>query len=490
MLWIGLLYSILSLSAFFQSNLTPPIAQYSIAPSQESQLTIMALEFRERTVQCLVTGRYLEASPYGLETLLHYFCYDYFKRKDADISSWMLMGIIVRLSMRMGYHRDPKHFSNISPAAGEMRRRAWYTILQLDLATSIQMGMPRMAMESHSDTEEPRNLLDTDFDENTTELPPSRPETDPTAMLYMRTRGRITSMLASISDMTMSTKSCSYEEIMAADKKLQEVHDSFPSSYKWRPMSQSITDSAEVIIRRLYLEIVWFTGRIILHRRYSTDTQTKEQFLHSRQVCVESAEKILEFQHLLEEEIQPTGQLYEVRWKIGSLLYNHFLFATSILCFHIRQGDTSVSSGSDSMSLQRMTQLLKKSYRIWVELSSSSREAQKTVKALEVVFQTMENGSELMDLSQSPSTGSEAGGFGDEYAMPPGKGTLPLQCTTLFQCRNMGSNAITDFFTNFNVQFPIFDPFLGAQQWDQPGFANPSVTPLSSDGLDAWIGGI
>lgn len=80
-------------------------------------------KYREKIVQCLVLGRYTKSVPYTIETLL-YFTVEHFQCEDTQVGNWTLLGMIVCLAMRMGYHRDAAHSPQISPYHGEMRRRA------------------------------------------------------------------------------------------------------------------------------------------------------------------------------------------------------------------------------------------------------------------------------------------------------------------------------------------------------------------------------
>ena len=52
-----------------------------------------------------------------------------------------------------------------------MRRRTWAVIWNVDYSVSAQFDLPRMIHASKYDTTEPRNLVDTNFDINTKELP-------------------------------------------------------------------------------------------------------------------------------------------------------------------------------------------------------------------------------------------------------------------------------------------------------------------------------
>lgn len=148
---------------------------------QDRRLLIQ--EYREKVTQCLVLGKYTRPGPYCVETLVLYFTVEHFLCTDTEVGTWILLGMIVRVAMRTGYHRDPSHSPSIPPLHAEMQRRVWNTIFQLDLMISAQVSLPRALKEGQYDTSEPRNLLDEDFDENTTHLPPSRDEKFLTPML-------------------------------------------------------------------------------------------------------------------------------------------------------------------------------------------------------------------------------------------------------------------------------------------------------------------
>ncbi len=78
--------------------------------------------------------------------------------------------------MRMGYHRDPAIYPQFTIFQGEMRRRIWACMNQLDSLTSYQLGLPSMIQDPQCDTQLPSNLLDEDFGPHSVHLPASRPE--------------------------------------------------------------------------------------------------------------------------------------------------------------------------------------------------------------------------------------------------------------------------------------------------------------------------
>ncbi|RYP65658.1 hypothetical protein DL771_008210 [Monosporascus sp. 5C6A] len=231
-IWLGLLFTIMCLATQFQKFRLDPGVQTPATLSIEQDLQKRVETFRQKSVQCLVLGNYAKGGPYVLETLMLYIAVELFLRNDAEIGVWILLGTIVQLAMHMGYHRDPKHFKGISPFASEMRKRVWATIVELDLGISVQMGLPRLIKQWQTDTKEPSNLLDIDFNKATTDMPPSRPETDLTPMLYRLVKARMMATIGFIWDFAADTRSYTYTEVMKMDTKLQDAHTSSKEAEK------------------------------------------------------------------------------------------------------------------------------------------------------------------------------------------------------------------------------------------------------------------
>lgn len=92
-----------------------------------------------------------------------------------------------------------------------MRRRIWATVYCLDVVVSGQIGLPRMIRDQQVDTEMPRNLFDSDFDEDTTILPPSRPDTELTPILYGIAKCRVASLWKIVDSVSTDIQMCPYE---------------------------------------------------------------------------------------------------------------------------------------------------------------------------------------------------------------------------------------------------------------------------------------
>lgn len=399
--WIGLMFSMLYIAVQLQTftiDFTDGRAE-----SLKAEYLTMKDAFREKAVQCLILARYTTGGPYILETLITVLTGEFILLKDSATDGWLLISMILHLAMRMGYHRDPDHFPGISPFEGEMRRRIWTTILQLDLVISLEMGLPRSATDTHIDTKQPRNLRDCDFEEDTAEMPPPRPETEWTPVLPLIARGRLISALGLICDVNTDINPPSYDEVIKVDALLEDVHNrAIPPVLRWETMPHPITDSPILVIQRVSVETTYYKSRILLYRRALISypvRQSQERDRESVRICLDSALKILSFQQMLHEESQPFGRLSQLRWKVTRIFNQDVLLATSVLCLYLQDVDKfelSETAGQTTWSprAEEIRQRLTISHKIWLQMSTASAEAGKVAKALSIVLGNTEASAE------------------------------------------------------------------------------------------------
>ncbi|KAF2690101.1 hypothetical protein K458DRAFT_98772 [Lentithecium fluviatile CBS 122367] len=382
------------LSAQLQASLDPPNSAHAQSGRPLHAAEGIADAYRTKATQCLILGHYTKGGPYALETLILYFLTECFNLKDMEIGIWVLVGTIVQIAIHMGYHRDAKHFPNISPFAGEMRRRVWAMIVQLDFGVSTQLGLPRLIKESQTDTAEPRNLGDSDFDESTTELPQSRPETEATPLLYVLAKLRLLAVGAKVADVATEPRAHSYMDVLELDRQIKEARDALPSSLKWNGLGMSLNVSSQIIVQRIWLEVSVHQLTIVLHKKFLDPSRLHQHYRSSRTACLNAAMKILDLQRLVDEEIQTDGLLYQVRWRVSSAFSNDFLLATSILCYclqtHTEKQERPLASPGDAdiepVELDNIRLVLKTSQSIWSHQCADSKEAQKAVIAIQYVL--------------------------------------------------------------------------------------------------------
>lgn len=118
-MWIGLLFTIMCLGELHQYSVAPTVSTPQM-PALRPDPPLAVNIFQERIVQCLTLGKYTKGGPYVLEILIQYYMIEHFLRQDAEFEIWILLGILIQISLRVGLHKDPKHFSEIPAFAGEM----------------------------------------------------------------------------------------------------------------------------------------------------------------------------------------------------------------------------------------------------------------------------------------------------------------------------------------------------------------------------------
>lgn len=372
-------------SATLYQQFSPGEQTYPFSASSKALIAA----YRTKITQCLVLGNYTKTSAHTIETLVIYMQIEFLLSPDTQITCWLLLGIIIRLAIRMGYHRDGSHFPRISPYTAEMRRRVWGIVKLLDVSASCQVGLPRMITESQYDTAEPRNLREEDLSQDMVELPAGMPEDHETAVQYFISKNRIISIYGQISDFTTSSATPNYAEVLRLDSVLDEGFRNIPAWLCMRSMGLSIMDGSDRIIRRMYVAITYYKAKCVLHRRHLFPGRTDGRYGYSRTSCVDAALQILQCQETLDQEMQADGRLHKDRWKITSLVKTDFLLATTILCVDLNWEISTESCSAVSADADRSDKVLcalNSCYQIWLRSSDSSREAKKAAEVLRIVL--------------------------------------------------------------------------------------------------------
>ena len=366
-----------------------------------------------------MTGSYLKGKLYSVESVLLYGVCKYIQKDEHDTDAWMTIGMSTRLAMKMGYHRDPRLLANISPFEGEMRRRTFCILEAFDLLLSFQAGLPAMIQEEECDTNPPGNLFDTDFDEDCKAIPPSRPPTDSTPMLYYRYKSRLARIFRRIYRHAISLKASSYEETMKLDAELDRAHEDVPPSLKLKPLTLSFTDQPYMILNRLYSDLVYLKSVCVLHRKYLSQNRSNTSFDYSRRVCGDAALQILKHQAEFHGACEPGGLFREHRWMLSSLSCHDFLLAAMITCLDLHESHKqSITSYPKDLETQvKKYDALRHSHGIWLSRCGFSRDARRATSVLAIMLSKVprpnvlakrhEENSRMMDVPTNPNSSFE-----------------------------------------------------------------------------------
>lgn len=379
-LWISLLFSVLYLGSRNER------ASSAGVPALIDDT--LRSRFLERAAEALVTGGYQKARPYSVEAVLFFAYCRFLQTNDPDADAWMVMSIASRLALRMGYHRDPKHFPKISQFEGEMRRRVFFLVEAMDLLLSFQAGLPPVLSEEECDTDAPRNILDEDFDEDCTELPLSRPPTEATSMLYFCYKSSFAKIFRRVIRHTLSLKNTKYEDTMRLNQELNQMHNKLPPCLTMRPFSAFLGEKASMVLDRLNVELMYLKCVCVLHRKYVTHERSNPAYEYSRRACIDAALKILAHQTNLHAACQPGGQFFQDKWMVSSLILYDFLLAGIVVCLDLYESfNSSPNEFPEDLEAQaKRYDILIHTREIWMERKETSRDARRAANILSVML--------------------------------------------------------------------------------------------------------
>lgn len=163
----------------------------SSPPELEGKCANLTVQLRSSAAQCLQYADYSRPQEGVIEALILAQYADYASSRDINPSVWVMHGLIIRLSVTMGYHLDSEAIPGVSAFQLEMRRRCWTFIRFADILFSFQLGYPSTLHPRWLDAPLPRNLNDTEFDRHPRELPPSLPANGVTSASVLVSKARL-----------------------------------------------------------------------------------------------------------------------------------------------------------------------------------------------------------------------------------------------------------------------------------------------------------
>lgn len=516
--WLGQIFAILCLAMHSYHRMGDEPVEY------RGRAKLLAASYRNLTWQCLLLADFTKPFNQMIETLVLHMHGESVRSRDADVGVWVLVGMIVRLAMRMGYHRDPKYYPNITPFQGEIRRRVWTFIQQSDLLFSFQFGLPSMIKIGDCDVETPRNLFDDEIDEDIKVLPPSRPPTAATPVSFMIAKALITSAFAKVIEHLPSSSTCTYDEILALDQNLREARAEFPPHLRLRSIEESSIDPGAIVMQRFSLSILYHKGQCVLHRKFLARARENNRYAHSRRTCVDSSMDLLRHQETLHYESLPGRRLHGMKVFMSSLTAHDFLLAAMIVCLDLWYGAEAEGAGRSSgdlytWGLERradMIQALEISHSIWTETRDESMESYKASETLTIMLKKLKynqsNGASAPFAFPNAANGSEhPRGYGSRVEEKPEHsaamtlgmlshgGMTPNSAaifnggfTTMSSSNiNMGETSSSGLTTSYPMEQSASRAILGPGSFSFLGSGNPmlEVPPANLDwvSLRTWL---
>lgn len=428
--WIALLFNILALGTFFSTYTAPHELELDgdIPPMQRFS------RYRTAAGWALISAKYTHPGPMTLQPMVLYIEAEFLVNRASQMNCYLLCAIGIRLMMKMGLHRDPSKLPNISPFDGEMRRRMWNLVVQIDLIVSFHLGLPSMIDGIESDTSLPRNLINDDLSPDMGELPPSRPDSEYTELTYPIWKSTICRVFGLVARQAHSLDLPTYTDVMRLDNLLEDKWRQVPSFMKVKALEDSITDPPQLVNQRFGLAALYQKSRCVLHRRYIIEAIPRREHEYSRRTCLHAALSLLDYQNTIYQATLPGGLLRQNGWFITSLAIHDFLLAAMVIYLVIQTGrHHGAGAESDPMSQDQaaptrdeLITLLRRSHRIWIAVSNDAAVAKKARDILATMLRKItDNGGEAEgDIEHGVFDGDILQGHMHQRRSTPGAGQV------------------------------------------------------------------
>ncbi|MCJ1404916.1 hypothetical protein MMC11_008142 [Xylographa trunciseda] len=379
LIWVGLLYSVicLALQSYFRDGGEPLLFRGITASDTDT--------YRTRAAQCILASGISIPSPNSIETLMLYGLCEYSRLSNGNVGFWMLWGLVVRKAVHMGYHTDPKSSPSISPFDGEIRRRLWMCVVQMDLLLSFQLGLPTMIRTNEYNAEAPRYLHDEELYEDMEELPPSRSPSEPTRISYLITKNHLLQGFAKVIQYLHDGSEHSYNRVLELNDELILARSRIPLQLRLQDEPQPEIIPRSTALERMQLQMLYHKAICVLNRRYLSVKTGLPIYKRARWLCLQSAMSLL--------SIQTTMHKDGIRWYRFSLSSHDFLLAAVIVClvlynFRESRGNLDATSGTiEGFTTTELLVALVNSKSIWDDILESSSDARRAARVLGIMLE-------------------------------------------------------------------------------------------------------
>ncbi|KAL4893643.1 hypothetical protein BDV59DRAFT_193103 [Aspergillus ambiguus] len=280
---------------------------------------------------------------------------------DSDLV-WISSGSVIRSAMTLGLHRSPSRFAKVTKFWAELRRRLWATILELDLQSSLDGGMPSCIDLDEFDCEPPSGYDDADLTEDMTEYPiPTNPR-QTTRSTLQALLSRSLPLRVRIAKQVNNLKfSLSYDDaLLLSEQLVQYLNEGLAIFPDYGGVFNPADNPA---FARSFFVFLMRRFMLALHRPFSLSVRQSPKFSYSRKVCLESS---LEMLSQLEPpvvslpEAQPCPHLGQLG---GGMFRDAFFHAAITVCVELSLQSTeftpSRSASDESSPLNALNDLVR-----------------------------------------------------------------------------------------------------------------------------------
>ena len=199
---------------------------------------------------------------------------------------WTVAGHTLRMAMAAGLHREPTFLSSkISVFDQEMRRRLWFSILELEMQASCDRGMRASIGPDDWDVLPPLNIHDEDFNESTQSLPATKPLTEFTRTAFLcKAVQHLPLRLELLSRINSISRTLELDAVMAYDDRIRQILDGLPA---W-------PDRLQTAVPRVLSRLLLHEFLLLLHNPFALQSAAESRFFYSRCARRDSALTVMQ----------------------------------------------------------------------------------------------------------------------------------------------------------------------------------------------------
>jgi hypothetical protein len=218
--------------------------------------------------------------------------------------------VALRLAMTAGMHRDPDRFPALSPFMAQMRRRLWYSAVELTLQSLFNLAMPMTVGTADYDTKPPLDINDEEMRLDSKTAPASAPPGTVTdhslqraLLISLPMRLKIAAMLNGLHE------AVDFEEAIYMAKQLKVACQGLA---KFISAATDQRDGNALQISSFHARFLDMGLRrymLMLHRPFVLQARCDPRFHYARKVCLESAMIIASYSQSMRLPAEPSDDM-------------------------------------------------------------------------------------------------------------------------------------------------------------------------------------
>lgn len=215
---------------------------------------------------------------------------------------WTSAGTLMRFAMSAGLHRDPTLLaipSKISQFDGEMKRRIWATIMELELQASIDRGMPSSLNALSFDCSAPHNVDDEQLEESVQELPMPKLPNEFTLTSFLTEARKSIALRSSLNALISDPRSTmELPEILLYEDRIMQGLRNVPD---WT--SNEVARGRGAQMPQVLLDLQLRQHLLLLHARFGRNSTSVSLRNYSRIMCLNAATYIIDLQYRIDRKV-------------------------------------------------------------------------------------------------------------------------------------------------------------------------------------------